>query len=106
MEIVKVEPSKDNEVEAISGATISSKATVSAVNDAIRFYKENIKGYDVEEKEEPKLICKSLNLLKDISIRVGSSLISTGILALLNNLLGSKLYETQKSYMPNRNSIS
>ena len=52
LEVVKVTPNKDNEVEAISGATTSSKATVSAVNDAIRFYKENIKGEEVEAKEE------------------------------------------------------
>lgn len=52
LEVVKVTPNKDNEVEAISGATTSSKASVSAVNDAIRFYKENIKGEEVEAKEE------------------------------------------------------
>ncbi|MEG2290803.1 MAG: RnfABCDGE type electron transport complex subunit G [Clostridium sp.] len=52
LEVVKVTPSKENEVEAISGATTSSKASVSAVNDAIRFYKENIKGEEVEAKEE------------------------------------------------------
>ncbi|MBB6715212.1 RnfABCDGE type electron transport complex subunit G [Clostridium gasigenes] len=52
LEVVKVTPNKDNEVEAISGATTSSKATVTAVNDAIRFYKENIKGEEVESKKE------------------------------------------------------
>ena len=52
LEAVKVTPNKDNEVEAISGATTSSKATVSAVNDAIRFYKENIKGEEVAPKED------------------------------------------------------
>jgi len=50
--VVKVTPNNENEVEAISGATTSSKASVRAVNDAIRFYKENIKGEEVEEKEE------------------------------------------------------
>lgn len=48
LEVVKVTPNKDSEVEAISGATTSSKATVNAVNDAIKFYKENIKGEEVE----------------------------------------------------------
>lgn len=52
LEVVKVTPNKDNEVEAISGATTSSKASVSAVNEAIRFYKENIKGEEVAPKEE------------------------------------------------------
>ncbi|AYE33188.1 RnfABCDGE type electron transport complex subunit G [Clostridium septicum] len=44
LEVVKKSTVKDSELEAISGATISSKAAVSAVNDAIKFYMENIKG--------------------------------------------------------------
>lgn len=51
LEVVKVTPSKDNEVEAISGATSSSKASVNAVNEAISFYLEKIKGEEVEEIE-------------------------------------------------------
>lgn len=52
LEVVKVTPNKDNEVEAISGATTSSKASVNAVNEAITFYLEKIKGEVVEPKEE------------------------------------------------------
>ena len=52
LEAVKVTPNKDNEVEAISGATTSSKASVSAVNEAITFYLENIKGETVEPQVE------------------------------------------------------
>ena len=52
IEIVKVTPSKDNQVEGVSGASVSSKAVATAVNDAIRFYKENIKGEEVAPKEE------------------------------------------------------
>ena len=37
IEIVKVTPSKDNQVEGVSGASVSSKAVATAVNDAIRF---------------------------------------------------------------------
>lgn len=47
LEAVKTTPSKENEVEAISGATTSSKASVNAVNDAISFYNEKIKGEEV-----------------------------------------------------------
>lgn len=47
LEAVKTAPSKDNEVEAISGATTSSKASINAVNDAIGFYNEKIKGEEV-----------------------------------------------------------
>ena len=52
LEVVKVTPNKDIEVEAISGATTSSKATVTAVNEAITFYLEKIKGEAVEPKED------------------------------------------------------
>lgn len=52
LEVVKVTPNKDNEVEAISGATTSSKASVSAVNEAITFYLENIKGEEVAPQED------------------------------------------------------
>lgn len=50
LEVVKVTPNKDTEVEAISGATTSSRASVNAVNEAITFYLENIKGQIVDEK--------------------------------------------------------
>ena len=52
LEVVKVTPNKDTEVEAISGATTSSKASVKAVNEAITFYLEKIKGEIVEPKED------------------------------------------------------
>ncbi|MGG7177824.1 RnfABCDGE type electron transport complex subunit G [Clostridium paraputrificum] len=52
IEIVKVAPSKDNQVEGVSGASVSSKAVGTAINDVIRFYKENIKGEAVAPKEE------------------------------------------------------
>ena len=52
LEAVKITPNKDNEVEAISGATTSSKASVSAVNEAITFYLESIKGETVEPQIE------------------------------------------------------
>lgn len=42
--LVKVPTTKSNEVEGVSGATISSKAVLSGVNEAIEFYKTNIKG--------------------------------------------------------------
>lgn len=52
IEMVKVTPSKENEVEGISGASVSSKAVGTAINDVARFYKENILGEEVAPKEE------------------------------------------------------
>lgn len=52
LEVVKVTPNKDTEVEAVSGATTSSKASVTAVNEAVTFYLENIKGEEVNAEVE------------------------------------------------------
>ncbi|MGL5151030.1 MAG: RnfABCDGE type electron transport complex subunit G [Clostridium sp.] len=52
IQIVKTSPTKESEVEGISGASVSSKAVGTAVNDAMRFYKENVKGEEVAPKEE------------------------------------------------------
>ena len=40
----------------------------------------------VQEKQEPNLIKKSLQVLKDLTIGAGGSLIASGILALLGSL--------------------
>lgn len=56
LKVVKGSKSNDNEVEAITGATISSNAVTKAVNDAMNFYKENILGEEVASKPtEPVL---------------------------------------------------
>lgn len=52
LEAIKATPNKDYQVEAISGATVSSKAAVKAVNDVIAFYNEFIKGNKLEGLEE------------------------------------------------------
>ena len=44
LEVVKVAPSKDNQIQAITGATITSKAVTLGVNDAIDFYNSSLKG--------------------------------------------------------------
>lgn len=44
VEVVKTEPAADNEIKAITGATITSKGVTSGVNEAIKFYKENLQG--------------------------------------------------------------
>ncbi|MGL4774591.1 MAG: RnfABCDGE type electron transport complex subunit G [Clostridium sp.] len=50
--IVKTSPTKESEVEGISGASVSSKAVGTAVNDAVRYYKENVKGEELAPQEE------------------------------------------------------
>ncbi len=43
-EVVKVEPSSDNQIQAISGATITSKAITGGMNACVAYYQEMIGG--------------------------------------------------------------
>lgn len=42
--VVKGTASKENEIQAISGATITSRGVTTGVNEAIKFYTSNLKG--------------------------------------------------------------
>lgn len=42
--IVKNSPSKDNEIEGVTGASISSKAVGTAVNEVVNYFRVNIQG--------------------------------------------------------------
>lgn len=42
LEVVKTEASADNQIQAISGATITSKAVTSGVNEALKYVHENL----------------------------------------------------------------
>jgi electron transport complex protein RnfG len=44
LEVVKKAASKENQIQAITGATITSKAVTLGVNDAIDFYNSSLKG--------------------------------------------------------------
>ena len=44
LEVVKIAPSKENQIQAITGSTITSKAVTLGVNDAIDFYNTSLKG--------------------------------------------------------------
>jgi len=44
LEVVKTGASKDNQVDALTGATITSKAVTGGVNEAIEFYTSQLKG--------------------------------------------------------------
>lgn len=52
LQLVKTSPSKDNQVQAVTGATITSAAVNTGVNAAIKFYKEKVKGQKVEAKNK------------------------------------------------------
>lgn len=44
LQVTKASSPKDNEIQAITGATITSKAVTRGVNEAVNFYKSNLKG--------------------------------------------------------------
>jgi len=44
LEVVKTSITKDTQIEAITGATITSKAVTLGVNDAVDFYNSSLKG--------------------------------------------------------------
>lgn len=44
LEVTKSSSSDDNKILAITGATITSKAVTSGVNESVNFYKENLEG--------------------------------------------------------------
>jgi electron transport complex protein RnfG len=44
LEVVKTPVSKDNEIQALTGATITSKAVTNAVNSAIELFNNSLKG--------------------------------------------------------------
>ena len=43
-EVVKTEPSSDNQIQALSGATITSKAVTGGVNAALAYFSQVLKG--------------------------------------------------------------
>nr|WP_276512247.1 RnfABCDGE type electron transport complex subunit G [Clostridium tetanomorphum] len=72
IESVKSSPTKDNQVEVVTGATITSAAVSSGVNKAIEFYREKILGEEVkaENKEiEAKDIISQGNSMEPLDIK-------------------------------------
>lgn len=65
-EIVKNAPSAEQEIQAISGATITSNAVAGAVNMAVNFHKENILGEEVAEEVKPEPTLDNMNLTGDV----------------------------------------
>lgn len=58
--VVKSEASKDNEIQGISGATISSNGVASGINKAIEFYKTVVKGEAAKPEKTKEGLVKEL----------------------------------------------
>lgn len=52
IKMVKTEPANEGEVLAITGASVSSNAIGTALNEVVNFYKENVKGEEAIEVEQ------------------------------------------------------
>lgn len=77
LKTVKTAPAADNEVEGVTGATITSTGVTKAVNEAIKFYKENVLGEEVKEEEEKPLEAKDIipeaDNMKDVEIELSEN---------------------------------
>lgn len=74
IKVVKTETTNSSEVQGVTGATISSNAVVTGVNEALKFYKENILGEEVKENNEPNIEALGLKgelQLKEVSLKDG-----------------------------------
>lgn len=60
---VKGDASSENEISAVTGATVSSSAVVSGVNKAVEFHKTEILGEEAAVAEEPNI--ENMNLSGD-----------------------------------------
>lgn len=75
-EIVKTSAAGDQEIEAVSGATISSTAVANAVNLAVKFHKENILGEEVAEEVKPEPTLENMNLAGDTLEEIAGDMIT------------------------------
>ena len=77
LELVKTSPSKENQVQAITGATITSGAVNSGVNEAIKFYKGKVLGETVEDENKeitPKDIIPEGETMKPIDAQLNEKI--------------------------------
>lgn len=72
--VVKATPASANEIEAVSGATISSTAVVGAVNSAVKFNKEYILGEEVVEDKPAEPTIENMLLSGDEMVEVPGEL--------------------------------
>lgn len=60
IEVVKSGASKDNEIDSIAGATISSNAVASGINEAITFYRTAVKGEEAAPEKTKESLVKEI----------------------------------------------
>lgn len=73
-QIVKTTPAGANEIQTVSGATISSNAVASAINDAVKFHKENILGEEVVEVPVVEPTFENMNMTGDEMAEISGEL--------------------------------
>lgn len=69
-QVVKGTAASENEIVAVSGATISSNAVASAINEAVKFHKQNILGEEVVEEKAPEATIETLLLTGDEMVEI------------------------------------
>lgn len=68
--VVKTAPAADNEIAAVSGATISSTAVTGAVNTVVKFHKANILGEEVTEEPKAEPTIENMLLTGDEMVEI------------------------------------
>lgn len=68
--VIKGTAGSEYEIAAVSGATISSTAVTSAINDVVKFHKQNILGEEVAEEKAPEATIETLLLTGDEMVEI------------------------------------
>ncbi|NCC78957.1 MAG: RnfABCDGE type electron transport complex subunit G [Clostridia bacterium] len=73
-QVVKGNPTSDTEIQSVSGATISSGAVTTSINEAVKFHKENILGEEVVEVPVVEPTLENMNLSGDAMNEIAGDL--------------------------------
>ncbi|WP_125151949.1 RnfABCDGE type electron transport complex subunit G [Clostridium rectalis] len=91
LKLVKTSPNNGNEIEAVTGATITSAAVTSGVNEAIKFYKNHVLGEETK-KESKEIVPNSLieggDAFRDIKVNLKDNIKEVKGICKENKLLG------------------
>ena len=73
-QVVKTTPAGASEIQAVSGATISSTAVTTSVNEVVKFHKENILGEEVVEVPVVEPTLENMKLTGDEMTEISGEL--------------------------------
>lgn len=96
-QVVKGTPASDSEIQTVSGATISSGAVTTSINEAVKFHKENILGEEVAEAPVAEPTIENMNLSGDEMNEIDGELKTVEVKA-AGEVTGYIVYAANKGY--------